>query len=117
MRIFAAAALLSMAAAGDARATSGGTPYETPEVVSSGGRLEVTIVAEMNMVNLGNGVSAMMETFNATGVPGMGAVPGPTLRLQVNDTVIVRLINQLPDHQVGIHWHGIELDNYSDGTP
>ena len=49
-----------------------------------------------------------METFN-------GAIPGPTLRLNVGDTVIVRLINLL-DHPTGIHWHGIELANSADGT-
>jgi FtsP/CotA-like multicopper oxidase with cupredoxin domain len=35
--------------------------------------------------------------------------------LEVNDTLIVRLINDLP-YPTGIHWHGIELNNYSDGT-
>lgn len=31
-------------------------------------------------------------------------------------TLIVRLINNL-SHPRGIHWHGIELENYADGTP
>ena len=48
------------------------------------------------------------ETYN-------GAIPGPTLRLNVGDTAIVRLINNLP-HPTGIHWHGIELGNSADGT-
>ena len=33
----------------------------------------------------------------------------------LGDTLIVRLINDLP-YPTGIHWHGIELENYSDGT-
>lgn len=48
------------------------------------------------------------ETFN-------GAIPGPTIQLTVGDTLIVRLINDLP-YPTGIHWHGVELENYSDGT-
>ena len=40
---------------------------------------------------------------------------GPTFDLKVGDTVVVRLINNLP-YEMGIHWHGIELENYSDGT-
>lgn len=44
-----------------------------------------------------------------------GAIPGPTFRLTVGDTVIVRLVNNLP-HETGIHWHGIELGNSADGT-
>lgn len=31
-------------------------------------------------------------------------------------TLIVRLINNL-SHPTGIHWHGIELENYADWTP
>ena len=34
----------------------------------------------------------------------------------MGDTVIVHFENHL-DHPTGIHWHGIELDNASDGTP
>lgn len=48
------------------------------------------------------------ETYN-------GAIPGPTLRLTVGDTAIVRLVNKLR-HPTGIHWHGIELANSADGT-
>jgi len=33
----------------------------------------------------------------------------------VGDTVIVRLVNNMP-HETGIHWHGIELGNSADGT-
>lgn len=45
-----------------------------------------------------------------------GDIPGPTLELDVGDTAVVRLINDLP-HPTGIHWHGIELHNSDDGTP
>src|SRR5215203_5763421 len=70
--------------------------------------LETTIIAAHTMANLGGGLMANAETYN-------GAVPGPTLRLNVGDTVIIRLVNEL-DHPTGIHWHGIELANSADGT-
>lgn len=40
-------------------------------------------------------------------------IPGD---LTVGDTLIVRLVNDLPIPS-GIHWHGIELQNNADGTP
>jgi FtsP/CotA-like multicopper oxidase with cupredoxin domain len=42
---------------------------------------------------------AREETYN-------GAIPGPTLRLNVGDAVIVRLVNKL-DHPSGIHRHAM----------
>ena len=41
---------------------------------------------------------------------------GSGIRLNVGDTVIVHFQNNL-GHATGIHWHGIELANASDGTP
>ncbi len=98
---------------------STGTPYG-PYVVTAGSdlsttgpgpqTLEATFVASEQLVDIGNGlgVTTHAEVFN-------GAIPGPTLRLRVGDTAVVRLINDLP-HPTGIHWHGIELENYADGT-
>ena len=71
--------------------------------------VETTIVAEETTVDVGNGVMANVQTFN-------GTVPGPEFRLKVGDTVIVHFENHL-DEVTGIHWHGIELTNASDGTP
>ena len=51
---------------------------------------------------------ANAEVFN-------GEIPGPTFRLTVGQTVVVRLVNLL-SYPLGIHWRGIELENYSDGT-
>ena len=90
--------------------TTGISPYVVPfatDTDPSPTALETTIVAAHGMVDIGD-IMAHAETFN-------GAIPGPTLLLNVNDTVIVRLVNEL-DHPTGIHWHGIELSNSSDGT-
>ena len=71
--------------------------------------LETTLTAREQPVDIdGSGTMIHAETFN-------GAIPGPTFRLTVGDTVVVRLVNDLP-HPTGIHWHGIELENYADGT-
>ena len=76
------------------------------------GLLETTLTASLktgiDALNIGGGVTANVEVFN-------GEIPGPTFKLTVGDTVVVRLINNLP-YEMGIHWHGIELENYSDGT-
>lgn len=82
-------------------------PFATDTDAASATVFETTIVAQHGMVDIG-GRMAHAETFN-------GAIPGPTIRLNVNDTLIVRLINEL-DHPTSIHWHGIELPNSSDGT-
>ena len=71
---------------------------------------ETTIVADEATIDVGNGVTAQAQAFN-------GTVPGPEFRLNVGDTVIVHFENRLGDEVTGIHWHGIELANASDGTP
>jgi FtsP/CotA-like multicopper oxidase with cupredoxin domain len=91
--------------------TTGFGPYETPNPINTattGGVLETKITASLATVDIGNGVMADAEVYN-------GAIPGPTLRVNQGDTVIVRLINDLP-YPTGIHWHGIELQNSADGT-
>ena len=59
-------------------------------------------------MDLGNGLIARAQTFN-------GTVPGPAFNLKLGDRVIVHFTNLLPEPS-SIHWHGIELDNESDGT-
>ncbi len=93
-------------------ATSGGDPYSVPVAVDTNPTanvFETTIVSEEATVDIGNGVTAHAQTFN-------GHIPGPTLLLNVGDTVIVHYQNHLK-RQSGIHWHGIELASGMDGTP
>ena len=40
-----------------------------------------------------------------------GQTPGPTIRAQQNDTIIVELTNSLVTENVAIHWHGIRQVN------
>lgn len=72
------------------------------------GVLKTVLIARHQTVNVGDGLMAHAETFN-------GAISEPTLKFNVGDTAIVRLINEL-NHPTGAHWHGIELANSADGT-
>jgi FtsP/CotA-like multicopper oxidase with cupredoxin domain len=108
-----ALALISLIATNSAvHATSGASPYQVRPVVDTNPDPHVvstTIVAKWATVDLGNGLTARAQTFN-------GEIPGPTFRLHVGDKVIVHYVNQL-NKPSGIHWHGIEVPNASDGTP
>ncbi len=95
------------------QATSGGSPYDIPVVTDTNpdpNILETTIVADETTVTIGGGVTAHAYTFN-------GTIPGPEFRLTVGQRVIVHFENHLQTEPTGIHWHGIELQNPSDGTP
>lgn len=70
-------------------------------------------------------VRAAPATLELTGEPVdflayNGTVPGPLLRVALGEQVSVRFDNALPDDvdwASGVHWHGIEGYNASDGTP
>jgi len=70
---------------------------------------ETIIAATEATVDLGDGLLANVYTYN-------GTVPGPEFRFKVGDQVVVHFTNFLPEAS-GIHWHGVELNNASDGTP
>ena len=95
-----------------ALAVSGGDAYSVLPVVDTNpdpNIVETTLTAQPAGVDIGNGVIASVLTFN-------GSVPGPEFRLKVGDTAIVHFVNNIA-HPTGVHWHGIELANASDGTP
>ena len=45
-----------------------------------------------------------------------GQVPGPLIRVRQNATITVRFHNRI-DLPSSVHWHGVRLDNASDGVP
>src|SRR5690606_28515010 len=108
---------LLLTSSSPASAESGGVPpnpYIMPQVVDTNPDpdiVETVIVAdEITIPHIGDGrgvINAM--AYN-------GKIPGPEFRLKVGDTVRVHFFNQLDDEYTGIHWHGIELANRSDGT-
>src|SRR5213082_2217502 len=44
-----------------------------------------------------------------------GSIPGPTLRVKQGSEVLVNVVND-GDMENTVHWHGLRLDNRSDGT-
>lgn len=96
-----------------AQATTIPDPYSVPQVVDTNADpniVETTLVADEATLDVGLDRMARGMAFN-------GTVPGPEFRLKVNDTVIVHFENHLCCEPTGIHWHGIELNNASDGSP
>jgi FtsP/CotA-like multicopper oxidase with cupredoxin domain len=56
--------------------------------------------------------------LDVAGLAYNGSVPGPLIRVQLGTEVIVHFENDLPaGFDTAIHWHGIEGNNASDGTP
>ncbi|TVY07031.1 multicopper oxidase family protein [Paenibacillus cremeus] len=66
------------------------------------------LTAEEAVIDIGNGKTIQAWTFN-------GTVPGPEIRVQEGDRVIVHVKNTLKEG-VTIHWHGVELPNAEDGV-
>jgi FtsP/CotA-like multicopper oxidase with cupredoxin domain len=72
---------------------------------------ETTITAAPTQVTLENGEEVTVFAYN-------NQLPGPEIRAKQGDRIIVHFKNELPDEYPStIHWHGIELNNESDGTP
>jgi FtsP/CotA-like multicopper oxidase with cupredoxin domain len=44
-----------------------------------------------------------------------GSIPGPTLRVPEGAEIVVNVVNEA-DLETTVHWHGLRLDNASDGT-
>lgn len=53
---------------------------------------------------------------NAAAVPASAGIPILVIKVKVGDQIICRFKNELTVESASIHWHGIELDNDSDGT-
>ncbi|UVT20566.1 MAG: multicopper oxidase domain-containing protein [Nitrospira sp.] len=115
-----------------AQATTGVGPYVVPQVLDADDNpnngIETWIVASEASVQIGNGVGANNAmTFKSCSNAALTTctppgIPGPEFRLRVGDKVIVHYVNKLtpsdsdPEAKSGIHWHGIELNNQSDGS-
>ena len=66
----------------------------------------------------GSTVHALVYKDESGAVPPASAgIPVLVMNLKVGEKVICHFVNQLSTESAGIHWHGLELDNDSDGTP
>ena len=86
---------------------------------------EIEIRTTQQPKNVGSPTSALnannLEVYNdkiGLVIPDDFPAEIPSGRLIEGDTLIVRLVNDMPlPLSTGIHWHGIELQNNADGTP
>jgi FtsP/CotA-like multicopper oxidase with cupredoxin domain len=66
------------------------------------------LTAEEKELDIGDGKKVQAWTYN-------GTAPGPEIRVQEGDRVLVHVTNHLQEG-VSIHWHGVELPNAEDGV-
>jgi FtsP/CotA-like multicopper oxidase with cupredoxin domain len=71
--------------------------------------VEVTLEARVNTVTIAPGVDVDAWTYN-------GTMPGPLIRTQAGDRVIVHYANNLPRPST-VHWHGIRVPIEMDSVP
>jgi FtsP/CotA-like multicopper oxidase with cupredoxin domain len=71
--------------------------------------LEVNLEARVAEVSIHPGTTTEAWTYD-------GGLPGPLLRLNVGDKLIVHFTNRLPE-PTSIHWHGLRIPVEMDGVP
>jgi FtsP/CotA-like multicopper oxidase with cupredoxin domain len=71
--------------------------------------LEFSLEASISNLEIVPGKATPAWTYN-------GTVPGPLIRAQVGDRLIVHFTNALPEATT-IHWHGVRVPNAMDGSP
>jgi len=71
--------------------------------------LEVELQAIPTALNIIGSAPTSVWTYN-------GTTPGPLLRAQAGDQLIVHFSNALPE-DTSVHWHGIRLPSSMDGVP
>jgi FtsP/CotA-like multicopper oxidase with cupredoxin domain len=89
------------------RDTSGLPAATTSEIVelSRGQRFQLRIAPVTK--RLGDATVRMLA-YN-------GSIPGPTLKVRQGSEIVVDVVNE-GDLEQTVHWHGLRLDNRSDGT-
>ena len=71
--------------------------------------VEVDFEARVASVEIAPGLAVEAWTYN-------GTIPGPMIRVQVGDRLIVHFTNNLPRPST-IHWHGLRIPIDMDGVP
>lgn len=81
---------------------------------------EVSLVSKMNgQKTLVDGQDIVFWGYgidNPTSQNEKIFLPGPVLRFDVGDTVLIHLKNESPEDHT-IHWHGLDVDQANDGVP
>ncbi len=78
--------------------------------------VEVELIAGLGSAEYLADKPAAVWAYHDGALPeAQGSVPGPMLRANVGDEVIVHFRNELPE-ETTIHWHGLRLPAEADGT-
>lgn len=77
--------------------------------------VEVRLVATLAEASLLPGTRASVWAYRDAASGEGATVPGPVIRANRGDRVVVHLRNELPEATT-IHWHGIRVPPQSDGT-
>lgn len=74
-------------------------------------RVEYTLVATKEKVNVsGKKTIDFALLLN-------NQIPAPTLEFTEGDVAVIKLVNNIPEEEISVHWHGLLLDPYMDGVP
>ena len=92
--------------------------FQTADVNPDPNIFECVITAiERDVTIDGSTVHALVYKDESAAVPPASAgIPIQVINVKVGEMIICRFVNQLSTDSASIHWHGIELDNDSDGT-
>jgi FtsP/CotA-like multicopper oxidase with cupredoxin domain len=71
--------------------------------------VEIDLTARIGAVEVAPGKVVQAWTYD-------GGIPGPLIRAQLGDRIIVHFVNQLPQPTT-IHWHGVRVPIEMDGVP
>lgn len=72
-------------------------------------RVEYTLVATKEKVNVsGKKTIDFALLLN-------NQIPAPTLEFTEGDVAVIKLVNNIPEEEISVHWHGLLLDPYMDG--
>lgn len=80
-----------------------------PDINPDPAIIEIELEARIEELEIVPGVRTAVWTYN-------GSLPGPLIRAQVGDRLIVHFTNSLPEATT-IHWHGVRVPNDMDGAP
>ncbi len=70
--------------------------------------VEINLEAKESTIEIAQGVFSRVYTYN-------GMVPGPVIKTNIGDTLIVHFTNNLPEPTT-IHWHGMRVPADMDGS-
>ena len=82
---------------------------EAPDLNPDPAIVEIEMEARVAAVELAPGLTVNAWTYN-------GLIPGPMVRVNVGDRLIVHFSNSLPDPTT-VHWHGLRIPIEMDGVP